>query len=47
MEEMNMENNRITHPEYGTGTILKVEKAEEGYWVTVDFDERGEKKLIQ
>lgn len=40
------ENNRITHPKYGTGTILKVEKAEDGYWVTVDFDEVGEKKLL-
>ena len=40
------ENNRITHPEYGTGTILKVEKTEEGYWVTVDFDKIGEKKLL-
>ena len=39
-------NKRITHPEYGTGTIRKVEKAEEGYWVTVDFDEVGEKKLL-
>ena len=43
---MNTENKRITHPEYGTGTILKVEKTEEGYWVTVDFDEVGEKKLM-
>ena len=43
---MNTENKRITHPEYGTGTILKVEKTEEGYWVTVDFDEVGEKKLL-
>ena len=39
-------NKRITHPEYGTGTILQVEKTEEGYWVTVDFDEVGEKKLL-
>ena len=43
---MNTEIKRITHPKYGTGTILKVEKAEEGYWVTVDFDEVGEKKLL-
>ena len=43
---MNTENNRITHPDYGIGTICKVEKAEEGYWVTVDFDEVGEKKLL-
>ena len=40
------ENNRITHPKYGTGTILKVEKAEVGYWITIDFDEIGEKKLM-
>ena len=46
VEEMNMGNKRITHPEYGTGTILKVEKTEEGYWVTVYFDEVGEKKLL-
>ena len=46
VEEMNMEIKRITHPEYGTGTILKVEKTEEGYWVTVDFDEVGDKKLL-
>ena len=44
--EMQKENNRITHPKYGTGTILKVEKTEEGYWVTVQFDEAGEKKLL-
>lgn len=41
-----MGNKRITHPEYGIGTILKVEKTEEGYWVTVNFDESGEKKLL-
>ena len=46
LEEMNMEIKRITHPEYGTGTILKVEKTEEGYWVTVYFDEVGDKKLL-
>lgn len=34
---MNTENKCITHPEYGTGTIRKVEKVEEGYWVTVDL----------
>ena len=44
--KMQNENNRITHPEYGTGTILKVEKTEEGYWVTIDFDESGENKLL-
>ena len=38
--------NKITHLRYGTGTIRKVEKTEEGYWVTVDFDEVGEKKLL-
>ena len=43
---MNTENKRITHPTYGTGTIRKVEKTEEGYWTTVDFDEVGEKKLM-
>ena len=44
--KMQNENKRITHPTYGTGTILKVEKTEDGYWVTVDFDEIGEKKLM-
>ena len=46
MSNEKKENNRITHTEYGTGTIRKVEKTEEGYWVTVDFDEVGEKKLL-
>ena len=36
----------ITHPRYGVGIITKVEKAEVGYWVTIDFDEIGEKKLM-
>ena len=43
---MNTENKRITHPNYGTGTILKVEKTEEGYWVTVEVEEVGEKKWL-
>ena len=41
-----MEIKRITHPEYGTGTILIVEKTEEGYRVTEYFDEVGDKKLL-
>ena len=43
---MNIENKCITHPEYGIGTLMKVEKTEEGYWVTVEFEEVGEKRLL-
>ena len=46
MSNVKKENNRITHPEYGTGTILQVKRTEVGYWVTVYFDEVGEKKLL-
>lgn len=46
MSNEKKENNRITHTEYGTGTIRKVEKTEVGYWITIDFDEIGEKKLM-
>ena len=46
MSNEKKENNRITHPEYGTGTILQVKRTEVGYWVTVYFDEVGEKKLL-
>jgi len=39
---------RITDPRYGIGTIKKVEKSEEGYWLTVLFDDEniGEKKFL-
>ena len=37
---------RITHPEYGIGTIINVEKAEEGYWIIANFGEDGERKLL-
>ena len=30
--------NRIIDPKYGEGTIINIEEAEEGYWVTVRFD---------
>lgn len=38
--------NKIKHPEYGTGIIKHVIKKEEGYWVTVDFEDVGEKQLL-
>ena len=38
--------NKIIHPRYGAGTIIKVEKAEEGYWLTMLFDEIGEKRML-
>ena len=39
---------RIVCPDYGIGTISKVEKTEEGYWLTVLFDDEsiGEKKFL-
>ena len=39
---------RITDPRYGEGTIVNVEQTEEGYWITVLFDEEtvGERKLL-
>lgn len=30
---------RITDPRYGKGTVVKIEKSEEGYLLTVVFDE--------
>lgn len=36
----------IVHPRYGEGIVLAVEKSEEGYWVTVEFEKIGEKKLL-
>ena len=44
-EDIVMEN-KIKHPEYGTGIIKHVIKKEEGYWVTVDFEDVGEKQLL-
>lgn len=44
--KMQNQNKCIAHSEYGTGTILKVERTEEGYWITIDCDEIGEKKLM-
>lgn len=39
---------RIKDSRYGSGTIKKVEKSEEGYWLTVLFDDEniGEKKFL-
>lgn len=37
---------KIIHPEYGSGIIKSVVKEEEGYLVTVYFEEIGEKKLL-
>lgn len=37
---------KITHPEYGSGIVKQVVKDEDGYWITVYFEEVGEKKLL-
>ena len=39
---------RITDSRYGVGTIKKIEKAKDGYWVTVMFDDEsiGEKRFL-
>lgn len=37
---------KIIHPEYGYGIIKDVVKDDEGYWITVWFEEVGEKKLL-
>ena len=40
--------NQIIDPRYGVGFIKKVEKNEEGYWLTILFDDEevGEKKFL-
>ena len=40
--------NRIFDPRYGAGIIKNVEETEEGYWLTVLFDDEsiGEKKFL-
>lgn len=38
--------NKITHPRYGKEIIIKVEKAEVGYWLTIRFEEIGEKRML-
>lgn len=36
----------IVHPKYGRGAVLYVEKSEEGYWVTIDFEDTGKKRIL-
>ena len=36
----------VIHLKYGRGTIVAIEKAEGGYWVTIMFEGVGEKKLL-
>lgn len=45
--ELRTENNHtIVHPGYGKGIVLAVEKSEEGYWVTVDFEGVGKRRML-
>ena len=37
---------KIVHPTYGSGIIKAVEKSDDGYWITVEFEGIGEKKLL-
>lgn len=46
MENLKAMGNKLVHEVYGEGTIKNVEKTEDGYMVTVDFDEVGEEKLL-
>ncbi|MBQ6834318.1 MAG: hypothetical protein IJO55_07880 [Lachnospiraceae bacterium] len=44
--EYKVKSDKISHVKYGDGVIVSVEKTEEGYWVTVEFEKIGEKKLL-
>lgn len=41
-----MEHVRITSLKYGMGTIINVEKTEEGYWGKLLFDNGMEKEFL-
>ena len=38
--------NKIIHPRYGVGTIIKVERLEYGYWLIIWLDGIGEKRML-